>query len=173
MELIDITLKVNGTEVALTRVEPRITLADLLREQLQLRGTRLGCEHGVCGACTLLLDGEPVRACLTLAVACADREVTTVEGLNGVEIDALRASFSAEHALQCGFCTAGMLITARDLLRREPAPTEDRVRSELAGNICRCTGYAGIVRACLSASARLRANSSTPSASTETASDAL
>ncbi len=147
----DIALKVNGAQQRLTDVEARTSLADVLRDRLRLTGTRLGCEHGVCGACTVLLDGVPVRSCLTLAVGCDERAVTTVEGLAGPEVEALRTAFSNEHALQCGFCTAGMLVTACDVLERNHAPAEDEVRSAMAGNICRCTGYAGIVRACISA----------------------
>lgn len=150
----DISLTVNGTNRQL-QVPDRLNLADLLREQLRLTGTHLGCEHGVCGACTVLLDGRPVRSCLTLAVACDGREVTTVEGLSGPAIDALRDAFRSEHGLQCGFCTPGMLVTGVDVLQRVPVVTEERVRTELAGNLCRCTGYVGIVNAFLVAAGRL------------------
>jgi carbon-monoxide dehydrogenase small subunit len=142
-----VTLTVNGSEVN-AAVEPRTHLADFLREQLFLAGTHLGCEHGVCGACTVLLDGEPARACIVYAATCGGRDVRTIEGLADDPITAaLRAAFTAEHALQCGYCTSGMLVTARDIVRRLPDADEDRIRLELAGNLCRCTGYNGIVRA--------------------------
>ncbi|MGI8867407.1 MAG: (2Fe-2S)-binding protein [Mycobacteriales bacterium] len=154
MNQTDVSLIVNGATHHL-RVPDRLSLADLLRDRLRLTGTHLGCEHGVCGACTVLLDGRPVRSCITLAAACDGTEITTVEGLSGAAIDALRDAFSSEHGLQCGFCTAGMLVTGVDVLERIPDLTEERVRAELAGNICRCTGYVGIVNAYLAASRRL------------------
>jgi carbon-monoxide dehydrogenase small subunit len=144
------------TRVALTvntravdaSVEPRTHLADFLRDGLNLTGTHLGCEHGICGACTLLLDGMPVRSCITYAVACDGARVTTIEGLDDDEITIeLRLAFTREHALQCGYCTPGMLISARDLVRRLPEPDERDIRVGLSGNLCRCTGYVGIVRA--------------------------
>jgi carbon-monoxide dehydrogenase small subunit len=142
-----LTLTVNGAEVS-AAVESRTHLADFLREQLLLTGTHLGCEHGVCGACTILLDGEPARACIVYAATCGGRDVRTIEGLADDPIAAaLRAAFTADHALQCGYCTPGMLVTARDIVRRLPEADEDRIRLELAGNLCRCTGYNGIVRA--------------------------
>jgi aerobic carbon-monoxide dehydrogenase small subunit len=142
-----VTLTVNGTQVS-ADVEPRTHLADFLREQLLLTGTHIGCEHGVCGACTILLDGEPARACIVYAATCGGRDVRTIEGLVDDPIAvALRAAFTAEHALQCGYCTPGMMVTARDIVRRLPDADEDRIRLELAGNLCRCTGYNGIVRA--------------------------
>jgi carbon-monoxide dehydrogenase small subunit len=142
-----VTLTVNGAPVS-AAVEPRTHLADFLREHLLLTGTHIGCEHGVCGACTILLDGEPARACIVYAATCGGRDVRTVEGLADDPIAAaLRAAFTAEHALQCGYCTPGMLVTARDIVRRLPDADEDRIRLELAGNLCRCTGYNGIVRA--------------------------
>jgi len=141
-----IRLSVNGRESVLA-VEPRLSLCDLLRDSLRLTGTHAGCEHGVCGACTVLLDGEPVRACITLAVACDGRSVTTVEGLSGPLVDRLRSALHAEHGLQCGYCTPGMLISAVDLLTRKPTVSEDEIRRDMAGNLCRCTGYVGIVRA--------------------------
>ena len=142
-----LVLAVNGKPVA-TRVEPRTHLADFLRDGLDLTGTHLGCEHGVCGACTVLLDGEPARACLLFAVACDGAAVTTIEGLDDDEVAAeLRAAFTREHALQCGYCTPGMLIAARDLVLRLPDADEQRIRLGLSGNLCRCTGYTGIVRA--------------------------
>jgi aerobic carbon-monoxide dehydrogenase small subunit len=142
-----IGLTVNG-EAVTAAVEPRTHLADFLRESRLLTGTHLGCEHGVCGACTLLVDGAPARSCITYAVACEGAEITTIEGLDDDEVTGeLRAAFSREHGLQCGYCTPGMLITARDIVRRLPGADERRVRLELSGNLCRCTGYAGIVRA--------------------------
>ena len=140
-------LTVNGRKVAGVTT-PRTHLADFLREQQRLTGTHLGCEHGVCGACTVLLDGEPVRSCITYAVTCEGRSVTTVEGLADDEIAAaLRDAFSAAHGLQCGFCTPGMLISAWDLVRRLPDADDARIRQEMSGNLCRCTGYVGIVEA--------------------------
>jgi aerobic carbon-monoxide dehydrogenase small subunit len=142
-----LSLSVNGRAVS-AAIEPRLHLADFLREQLNLTGTHLGCEHGVCGACTLLVDGEPIRSCIAFAVACGDAEVTTIEGLDNDEIAIeLRAAFNREHALQCGFCTPGMLVSARDLVVRLPEPDERRIRLGLSGNLCRCTGYVGIVQA--------------------------
>ena len=129
-------------------VEPRTHLADFLRENLNLTGTHLGCEHGVCGACTLLLDGVPARSCITFAAACDGARVTTIEGLDDDEITTeLRTAFSREHALQCGYCTPGMLISARDLVLRLDTADERSIRVGLSGNLCRCTGYVGIVRA--------------------------
>jgi carbon-monoxide dehydrogenase small subunit len=129
-------------------VEPRTSLADFLREELLLTGTHLGCEHGVCGACTVNIDGAPARSCIIYAVACDGAEVNTVEGFDDDELMAeLRQAFSAEHALQCGYCTPGMLITARDIVQRLPGADESRIRVELSGNLCRCTGYVGIVKA--------------------------
>lgn len=142
-----IALTVNGRASTLT-VEPRTSVADALREQLNLTGTHLGCEQGVCGACTVLIDGKPQRSCIAFAVDCADGTVTTIEGFDSDEtMAALRAAFSAHHGLQCGFCTPGMLITARDIVLRLGDVPETRIRQELAGNLCRCTGYVGIVNA--------------------------
>jgi aerobic carbon-monoxide dehydrogenase small subunit len=142
-----IQLTVNGQDVG-ALVEPRLQLAEFLREQLLLTGTHLGCEHGVCGACTIEIDGAPARSCITYAVACNGSEVRTIEGFDGDEVMAeLREAFSVHHALQCGFCTPGMLMTARDIVLRLPEADEARIRKELAGNLCRCTGYVGIVRA--------------------------
>lgn len=144
----DVTITVNGEECPLA-VEPRRTLADALREDLGLTGTHLGCEHGVCGACTVLVDGEPVRACLMFAVQADGCAVTTVEGLSGDdgELHPIQEAFVAHHGLQCGFCTPGMLLTAVHLLANRPEPDRDTIRAEMAGNICRCTGYQGIVDA--------------------------
>ena len=145
--LIDIRMTVNGREYT-GRVEPRLTLADFLRNELDLTGTHLGCEHGVCGACTILVDGEAVRSCLLLAVQADGATLMTVEGLaNGDELHPLQASFQENHALQCGFCTPGFLMTAYAFLRDNPNPTEAEVRTGIGGNICRCTGYAPIVKA--------------------------
>jgi aerobic carbon-monoxide dehydrogenase small subunit len=131
-----------------TQVEPRTHLGDFLRDQLRLTGTHLGCEHGVCGACTVLINGSPARACITLAVACEGLAVRTIEGFDQDPLmRRIRAAFSREHGLQCGFCTPGMVITARDIALRLPDADEARVRRELTGNLCRCTGYAGIVSA--------------------------
>jgi carbon-monoxide dehydrogenase small subunit len=142
-----IRLTVNGSEVQ-AEVEPRTHLADFLRERQGLTGTNLGCEHGVCGACTLEIDGVPARSCITFAVACNGAAVRTIEGFGDDPVMAeLRAAFTAEHALQCGYCTPGMLVTARDIVMRLPDADEARIRKELSGNLCRCTGYMGIVRA--------------------------
>jgi carbon-monoxide dehydrogenase small subunit len=142
-----ITLTVNGETVA-ADVAPRQHLADFLRETLHLTGTHLGCEHGVCGACTVIIDGAPARSCITLAVACDGAEIRTVESFDDDPVMAqLRAAFTTEHALQCGFCTPGMLATARDIVTRLPEADEARIRRELSGNLCRCTGYVGIVKA--------------------------
>jgi carbon-monoxide dehydrogenase small subunit len=143
----NLALTVNGKKVT-AAVEPRLHLGDFLRERELLTATHLGCEHGVCGACTVLLDGKPVRSCITLAVACEGRAVTTLEGLeNDPAMVELRDAFSAEHALQCGFCTPGMLVSARDLVLRKPDADDRAVRLEMSGNLCRCSGYAGIARA--------------------------
>jgi len=142
-----ISLTVNARPVE-ANVEPRTHLADFLRDGLDLTGTHLGCEHGVCGACTLLLDDMPARSCITYASACDGARVTTIEGLDDDDIAIeLRAAFTREHALQCGYCTPGMLISARDLVLRLPVPDERQIRVGLSGNLCRCTGYVGIVRA--------------------------
>jgi carbon-monoxide dehydrogenase small subunit len=151
-----ISLKVNGRAVT-AEVAPRTHLADFLREHLRLTGTHLGCEHGVCGACTVLVEDKPVRACITYAVACDGFEVRTIEGFEGdAAMAELRAAFSREHGLQCGFCTAGMLIMGRDIVLRLPGADEPRIRTELSGNLCRCTGYLGIVRAVTSVAATQR-----------------
>jgi carbon-monoxide dehydrogenase small subunit len=145
-----ISLTVNGGAVT-AAVEPRAHLADFLREQRMLTGTHLGCEHGVCGACTLEIDGQIARSCIALAVACDGAEVRTIEGFDDDPLMArLRRAFSEKHGLQCGYCTPGMLITARDIVTRLPGADEARVREELSGNLCRCTGYMGIVEAILS-----------------------
>jgi carbon-monoxide dehydrogenase small subunit len=142
-----VELSLNG-EPRSCSVPPRWTLADALRDRLGATGTHLGCEHGVCGACTVLLDGQPVRSCLVLAAQADGCSVETVEGLaEGDGLSALQQAFHEHHALQCGFCTPGILMTATALLRDEPDASEERVREALAGNLCRCTGYAPIVAA--------------------------
>lgn len=138
---------INGREVEAC-VPARTHLADYLRESCRLTATHLGCEHGVCGACTVLIDGEPARACLALTVALEGHEVRTLEGLAGDALmERIKRAFHEAHGLQCGFCTPGMLVSAWDLLRREPDPDEARIREAMSGNLCRCTGYQGIVRA--------------------------
>jgi carbon-monoxide dehydrogenase small subunit len=149
-------LTVNGKAHARI-VESRLTLADFLRHELGLTGTHLGCEHGVCGACTVLVDGHSARSCLMFAVQANGCEVTTVEGLTpdgGLSV--LQQAFIDNHGVQCGFCTQGMLVTLTELLRETPEPSEQDVREALTGNLCRCTGYAGIVAAALDAAQRLR-----------------
>jgi carbon-monoxide dehydrogenase small subunit len=142
-----IALTVNGRKVQ-ALVEPRTHLGDFLREHLRLTGTHLGCEHGVCGACTVLIDGEPARSCIAYAVGCDGLTVRTIEGFEADPLmQQLREAFTREHALQCGFCTPGMLIAARDIVRRLPGADAQRIRIELSGNLCRCTGYLGIVKA--------------------------
>jgi carbon-monoxide dehydrogenase small subunit len=154
-----IGLGINGITVA-DDVPPRLSLADFLRERRNLTGTHLGCEHGVCGACTVLVDGAPARACLMLAVSCDERAVRTIEGFVGDPVmEALRRSFHQCHGLQCGFCTPAMLITARDLIRRGRAGSEREIRDGLAGNICRCTGYTNIVAAIADAAAAMKGRS--------------
>src|SRR5437867_11279370 len=127
-------------------VEPRLLLSDFLRDQLGLTGTHVGCEHGVCGACTVLLDGEPVRSCLMLAVQADGAQITTVEGLapDAAHLHPVQEAFRQEHGLQCGFCTPGFLMTTVALLREDPDPSEEAIRTGLAGNLCRCTGYQNI-----------------------------
>ena len=142
-----LALTVNGAPVA-GEIEDRMTLADFVRDHCGLTGTHLGCEHGVCGACSVLVDGEPVRACITLAAAVDGRAVTTIEGFeDDARMNAIRAEFSGEHALQCGYCTPGMLMTAYDVTTRFSELDEIAIRREMSGNLCRCTGYQGIVRA--------------------------
>ena len=142
-----VSLTVNGRSVGAT-VEARTHLADFIRDTVGLTGTHLGCEHGVCGACTVLVDGTPIRSCIAYAVACDGADVRTIEGFDHDPLmQALRAAFTDRHALQCGYCTPGMLVTAHDVVRRLPYADESRVREELSGNLCRCTGYAGIVEA--------------------------
>jgi carbon-monoxide dehydrogenase small subunit len=141
----------NSTEVEVS-VEARMTLADCLRHTLHKTGTHLACEHGVCGACTVIVDGEAMRSCLMLAVQADAKSVVTVEGLaDGLDLSPLQAAFKKHHALQCGFCTPGMLTTAHALLTSEPNVNEERIREVISGNLCRCTGYVPIVEAILDA----------------------
>ena len=148
---IPVRFEVNGKQVAI-EVEPRLTLADCLRHHLRLTGTHVGCEHGVCGACTVLVDGDAVRACLMLAVQADGAKVVTIEGLShDGHLTPLQAAFRRHHALQCGFCTPGMITTAHALLSQEPNCDAARVREVLSGNLCRCTGYVAIVEAVLAA----------------------
>ena len=148
-----IEFQVNGTAVA-AEVEPRTSLVDFLRDTLRLTGTHIGCEHGVCGTCTVIVGGAAVRSCLMLAVQAEGEKVITVEGLsNDDALTPLQAAFRKHHALQCGFCTPGMLTTAHALLSHEPKADADRVREVLSGNLCRCTGYIPIVEAVLEARA--------------------
>jgi aerobic-type carbon monoxide dehydrogenase small subunit (CoxS/CutS family) len=147
-------LSVNGRSVELSTVEPSRSLADVLRRELGLVGCRIGCDLGVCGTCTVLVDGEPVRACVMLGVEAAGAEIETVESLaTDGRLNELQRAFSEHHALQCGFCTPGFLMLATALLRREPTPSRARTRACLAGNLCRCTGYTGIVDAVQSVAA--------------------
>ena len=150
-----ISVMVNGEQYDVPDVEPRMLLSDFLRDQLGLTGTHVGCEHGVCGACTVLVNGDSVRSCLMLAVQSNGSEIVTVEGLGSrQELNELQAQFREHHGLQCGFCTPGMLITGEDLLRKYPLATDDEIREGLSGNLCRCTGYQNIVAAIRSAAAR-------------------
>ncbi|MEE2954860.1 MAG: (2Fe-2S)-binding protein [Pseudomonadota bacterium] len=153
----NISLTVNGKFYE-EDVEVRFTLADFLRQQLGLTGTHLGCEHGVCGACTILLNGQSARSCLLLAVQADGQEIKTIEGiaLSEKELHPLQEAFRDNHGLQCGFCTPGMLTTLLEFLEENPDPTEQEVRIAISGNLCRCTGYQGIVAAALDAAKRLR-----------------
>ena len=153
-----VDLTVNGRPVEAT-VESRLSLADFLRLELRLTATHLGCEHGVCGACTVLINGEPARSCIALTVSLGGAEITTLEGLaDDPAMQIIKQAFHDKHGLQCGFCTPGMLISTRDLLQRTPQPSEGAVRDGLSGNLCRCTGYQGIVRAVLKAAEDLAAS---------------
>ena len=144
---LDITLSVNGTQVA-RRVPARLNLVDFLRDELGLTGSHVGCEHGVCGACTVRVDGEIVRGCLMLAVQANGCKVETIEGLSDSrELAALQKAFHERNALQCGFCTPGMLLAAQDLLKHNPKPDREQIRTHISGNYCRCTGYQAIVDA--------------------------
>jgi len=149
----EVEMTVNGTARRNT-IEPRLTLADFLRERCGLTGTHLGCEHGVCGACTVLLDGEAVRSCLVFAVQADGREVTTIEGLSAPDggLSQVQEAFRENHGLQCGFCTPGFVVSVTALLRDNPHPSDEQIRAGLSGNLCRCTGYQGIIAAVRAAS---------------------
>jgi len=152
-----VVINVNGAGRAVS-VEPRKTLADAIREDLGLTGTHLGCEHGVCGACTILLDGEVVRSCLMLAVQADGAEITTIEGIaDGDDLHPMQSAFSEYHGLQCGFCTPGMILAGIDVVSRNPDPSPQEIREEMGGNICRCTGYQKIVESVQAAAAVMSA----------------
>lgn len=156
----DIAVTVNGRKYQ-ANIEPRLLLSDFLRDHLGLTGTHVGCEHGVCGACTILVNGDSVRSCLTLAVRANGADITTVEGLGSPEeLNALQHQFRENHGLQCGFCTPGMLMTGTDLLKKYPLASDEEIREGLSGNLCRCTGYQNIVAAIRAAAAGR--NGSTP-----------
>jgi len=143
----DVAVTVNGRKYQ-ARVEPRLLLSDFLRDTIGLTGTHVGCEHGVCGACTILVNGDSVRSCLTLAVSANGMDIVTVEGLGTPDqLNALQNEFRDKHGLQCGFCTPGMLMTGMDLLKKYPLASDDEIREGLSGNLCRCTGYQNIVAA--------------------------
>jgi len=158
--LYPITVEVNGTQRT-AQVPARLTLVDWLRDELRLTGTHVGCEHGICGACSVMLDGEPVRACLVYAVQSDGHRVITVEGLVRLDgtLSALQDAFCETHALQCGYCTPGMLVAAQALLNMTPRPSEEQIRDAIGGNLCRCTGYQQIVDAVKLAAQRLAAKS--------------
>jgi aerobic carbon-monoxide dehydrogenase small subunit len=160
---IPLTVTVNGTAYQ-REVEPRLLLTDFLRHGLGLTGTHVGCEHGVCGACTVLFDGRAARACLMFAVQANEHEVLTIEGIaaGGEDLHPLQAAFRDHHGLQCGFCTPGFLITLLEFLQNNPSPTEEEARDAISGNLCRCTGYQGIVAATLDAADRLRSRKERP-----------
>ena|SRR6476661_2660845 len=151
---VQVEIRVNN-ELRRSSVPPRVTLADFLRERCGLTGTHLGCEHGVCGACTVLVDGAAVRSCLIFAVQVDGQEVTTVEGLAGPDggLSAVQAAFREHHGLQCGFCTPGFIVSVTAFLRDNPDPTDGQIRDGLSGNLCRCTGYQGIIAAVRAAAA--------------------
>jgi aerobic carbon-monoxide dehydrogenase small subunit len=154
---IDLTLSINGREHAI-RIEPRRTLADAIRDDCGQTGTHIGCEHGVCGACTVLVGGEPVRSCLMFAVQAAGKEIRTVEGLSrGQELHPLQRAFIEHHGLQCGFCTPGFLMLVIGVLEREPGISDADLIDALSSNLCRCTGYQNIVKAVRAAAAEMRA----------------
>jgi aerobic carbon-monoxide dehydrogenase small subunit len=160
----DITLIINGRSYAI-RVEPRRTLVDAIREECGQTGTHIGCEHGVCGACTVLLDGAPVRSCLMFAVQAADKEIRTVEGLGSADnLNPLQRAFMEHHALQCGFCTPGFLMLVTGVLEREPDISDDELVDVLASNLCRCTGYQNIIKAVRAVAHDMRQARSTASA---------
>jgi carbon-monoxide dehydrogenase small subunit len=152
-----VAIEVNGGRRE-ARVPARLSLVDFLRDELRLTGTHVGCEHGICGACSVMLDGEPVRSCLMYAVQADGHKITTVEGLANPDgsMSALQDAFCEAHGLQCGYCTPGMLIAAQDLLNHNPNPTEDQIRDAIGGNLCRCTGYQQIVEAVKLAAGRMK-----------------
>ena len=155
-EKLDITLTINGKNYPI-RVEPRRTLADAIRDDCGQTGTHIGCEHGVCGACTVLVDGEPMRSCLMFAVQAAGRQIRTVEGLaNGDTRHPMQRAFIEHHGLQCGFCTPGFLMLATGVLEREPNISDEDLRDVLSSNLCRCTGYQNIIKAVRAAAAEMR-----------------
>ena len=162
MSQVEVRLTVNGTPYA-GHCEPRKLLVDFLREDLGLTGTHAGCEHGICGACTILYNGEAARSCIMFAVQANGAEITTIEGLaKGSELHPLQQAFHEHHGLQCGFCTPGILTTLIELLRDNPDPTEEDIRIGISGNLCRCTGYQNIVTAALDAARRLRSDNGRP-----------
>ena len=164
-----ITVTVNGEKKS-AEVEPRLLLVHFLREKLRLTGTHIGCDTTHCGACTVLVEGTPVKSCTMLAVQADGQQVTTVEGLlTGGALHPIQAAFKEEHGLQCGFCTPGMMLTSVALLKDTPDPTEDEIRWALSGNICRCTGYMNIVKAVKSAAATMKASAAVPEAATAAA----
>lgn len=161
----DVTLSINGKAVS-AAIEPRVTLLDYLRDVAGLKGTHAGCEHGVCGACTVLVDGDAVRSCLMLAVQAEGVDITTIEGIGGLgaragELGIIQDAFCEAHGLQCGYCTPGMILAAEALLSVNTAPSEHDVREAISGNICRCTGYVQIVEAIMLAAERLRQRNDT------------
>lgn len=164
---VDISVEVNGERVE-GSVEPRLLLADYLRDELGLTGTHLGCEHGVCGACTVQLDGEPVRSCLMFAAQADGHRISTVEGLapSDQALHPIQQAFHELHALQCGFCTPGILMTVEAFLRTHPDPSPEQVKTMLSGNLCRCTGYQNIIAAVLEAAKRIREDVSLPQPTT-------
>jgi aerobic carbon-monoxide dehydrogenase small subunit len=165
MNTVDIQFKVNG-KAKKASVSARLLLSDFVRQDLSLPGTHVGCEHGVCGACTILVNDEPVRSCLMFAAQVDGCEITTVESLGKASaLHPIQEAFWEEHGLQCGFCTPGMLMIAKDLLKRNPSPTEDEVREVVSDNLCRCTGYQNIVNSIMKAAAKMRDASATKSGS--------
>ncbi len=158
VQKLSIEVEVNG-QVFRSEVEPRILLSDFLRHHLNLTGTHVGCEHGVCGACTVLLNGEPVRSCLLFAVQAHGQKITTVEGLSGPDgsLHPLQEAFREAHALQCGYCTPGFLLSLIPFLEENPSPSEEDIRQALSGNLCRCTGYLNIIKAVQLAVQRMQA----------------
>jgi len=158
----EVRLTVNGVEYE-ALVEPRMTLVDFLRGELGLTGTHVGCEHGVCGACTVLLNGKAVRSCLMLAVQADGAELTTIEGLsNGAQLHPIQEAFIEEHGLQCGFCTPGFIMSTYELLQQNPSPSDDELKEALGGNLCRCTGYQTIVKSVQTAARKLRGEQTAP-----------